>query len=86
MNDYSPEFKISLIYPPIELCTGMILLTFARQRLTSTSDNAAMIGWASMYKFLAGDYDDYSVELRSKWSIETLPDGPSRLLDQCLLD
>ena len=33
-----------------------------------------MIGWASMYRFLAADYDDYSVELRSKWSMETLPD------------
>ena len=36
-----------------------------------------MIGWASMHRFLAGDYDDYSVELRSKWSIETRPDGPT---------
>ena len=43
-------------------------------RLTSISDNAAMIGWASIYRFLAADYDDYSVELRSKWSMETLPD------------
>lgn len=41
-----------------------------------------MIGWASMHRFLAGDYDDYSVELRSKWSIETLPDGSTHLLDQ----
>ena len=51
-------------------------------RLTFASDNAAMIGWASMHRFLAGDYDDYSVELRSKWSIETLPDGSTHLLDQ----
>lgn len=41
----------------------------------SVSDNAVMIGWTSMYRFLAGDYDDYSVELLSKWSIETLSDG-----------
>lgn len=41
---------------------------------TSVLDNAAMIGWASMHRFLAEDYDDYSVELRSKWSIETLAD------------
>ncbi|KAF8550480.1 peptidase M22 glycoprotease [Imleria badia] len=66
LGEYSPECRISLIYPPIELCT----------------DNAAMIGWASMHRFLAGDYDDYSVELRSKWSIETLPDGSSHLLHQ----
>ncbi|KAF9237735.1 glycoprotease family-domain-containing protein [Melanogaster broomeanus] len=58
LDIHSLEQKISLISPPPELCT----------------DNAAMVGWASMYRFLAGDYDDYSVELRSKWSIETLPD------------
>ncbi|KAF8138801.1 Gcp-like domain-containing protein [Boletus edulis] len=66
LNDYSPDCRISLIYPPIELCT----------------DNAAMIGWASMHRFLTGDYDDYSVELRSKWSIETISGGPGHLLDQ----
>ena len=31
-----------------------------------------MIAWASMYRFVAGDYDDYAIELRSKWSIEEL--------------
>ncbi|KAG6369494.1 glycoprotease family-domain-containing protein [Boletus reticuloceps] len=66
LNDYSPDCRISLIYPPIELCT----------------DNAAMIGWASMHRFLTGDYDDYSVELRSKWSIETISGDPGHLLDQ----
>ncbi|KAF9222806.1 peptidase M22, glycoprotease [Gyrodon lividus] len=58
LGKHSPEQKISLVFPPPELCT----------------DNAVMVGWASIYRFLAGDYDDYSVELRSKWSIETLPD------------
>ena len=47
-----------------------------------TLDNAAMVGWASMYRFLAGDYDDYAVELRAKWSIETLPDRPSHAQEQ----
>jgi N6-L-threonylcarbamoyladenine synthase len=36
------------------------------------SDNAAMIGWASMHRFLSNDHDDYSIELRAKWSIEEL--------------
>ncbi|KAN0097174.1 Glycoprotease family domain containing protein [Tylopilus felleus] len=66
LDDYSPERRVSLIYPPVELCT----------------DNAAMVGWASMYRFLAGDYDDYAVELRAKWSIETLPDRPSHAQEQ----
>ncbi|TFK44575.1 Gcp-like domain-containing protein [Crucibulum laeve] len=47
---------ISLVFPPPYLCT----------------DNAVMIGWASMHRFLAGDYDDYGVELQPKWSIEDL--------------
>ncbi|KAH8107829.1 glycoprotease family-domain-containing protein [Cristinia sonorae] len=47
---------IRLVFPPPSLCT----------------DNAVMIAWASMHRFLAGDYDDYSVTLRSKWKIEDL--------------
>ncbi|KAK2467799.1 hypothetical protein APHAL10511_000094 [Amanita phalloides] len=48
--------NVTFIYPPPELCT----------------DNAAMIGWASMTRFLVGDHDDYTVDLRPKWSIEEL--------------
>ncbi|KAF7979887.1 hypothetical protein HWV62_40675 [Athelia sp. TMB] len=40
-----------------------------RQR---SANNAAMIAWASMNRFLAGDYDDYAIDLRAKWSIEDL--------------
>ncbi|KDQ57719.1 hypothetical protein JAAARDRAFT_130097 [Jaapia argillacea MUCL 33604] len=47
---------IELLFPPPALCT----------------DNAVMIAWASMDRFLAGDHDDYSIELRSKWPIEEL--------------
>lgn len=47
---------IRLSCPPPALCT----------------DNAAMIGWASMHRFLASDHDDYSVELRPKWDIQEL--------------
>jgi N6-L-threonylcarbamoyladenine synthase len=36
------------------------------------SDNAAMIAWAAMHRFLSNDHDDYSVELRAKWPIEEL--------------
>ncbi|KIJ59632.1 hypothetical protein HYDPIDRAFT_100379 [Hydnomerulius pinastri MD-312] len=57
LEKHSPEREISLTFPPIELCT----------------DNAVMVGWASMYRFLAENYDDYTVELRPKWSIGTLP-------------
>ena len=40
--------------------------------LTSSSDNAVMIAWASMHRFLKGDHDDYSVELLREWNIEDL--------------
>lgn len=36
------------------------------------SDNAAMIGWASMYRFLEGDHDDFGIGLRSKWPLDEL--------------
>jgi N6-L-threonylcarbamoyladenine synthase len=50
------ENSISLIFPPPELCT----------------DNAAMIGWASMHRFIAGSTDDYGILIRPKWSIQDL--------------
>ncbi|TFL01545.1 glycoprotease [Pterulicium gracile] len=50
------ENPIRLSCPPPALCT----------------DNAAMIGWASMHRFLASDHDDYSIELRPKWDIQEL--------------
>lgn len=36
------------------------------------SDNAAMIAWASMERFLSGDTDPYDIDLRPKWSLEDL--------------
>ncbi|RDB25348.1 putative tRNA N6-adenosine threonylcarbamoyltransferase, mitochondrial [Hypsizygus marmoreus] len=47
---------ISLSFPPPSLCT----------------DNAVMIAWASMHRFLARDHDEYTIGLRPKWSIEEL--------------
>ncbi|KAI0364988.1 glycoprotease [Pilatotrama ljubarskyi] len=52
----SPDERISLVFPPPSLCT----------------DNAVMIAWASMYRFLAGDVDKYSIESRPTWSLEQL--------------
>ncbi|GBE81360.1 glycoprotease [Sparassis latifolia] len=52
----SSDVPISLMFPPPSLCT----------------DNAVMIAWASMDRFLAGDTDAYSVALRVKWPIEEL--------------
>ncbi|KAG6813678.1 hypothetical protein H0H92_008526 [Tricholoma furcatifolium] len=47
---------IKLSFPPPELCT----------------DNAVMIAWASMHRFLAGDHDPYAIDHVSKWDIDTL--------------
>ncbi|KAF6760031.1 glycoprotease [Ephemerocybe angulata] len=56
LKEYSPERDIGLVFPPPKYCT----------------DNAVMIAWASMPRFLAGDSDDYGVGLQPKWSIEDL--------------
>ncbi|KAI0708167.1 peptidase M22 glycoprotease [Cerioporus squamosus] len=52
----SPDERVELGFPPPHLCT----------------DNAAMIAWAAMDRFLAGDTDQYSIESRPKWSLEEL--------------
>ncbi|KAJ3539265.1 hypothetical protein NMY22_g4815 [Coprinellus aureogranulatus] len=56
VTDFDANRRIGLVFPPPKYCT----------------DNAVMIAWASMHRFLAGDYDSYGLDLRAKWSIEDL--------------
>ncbi|KAI0040638.1 glycoprotease [Auriscalpium vulgare] len=56
VGDASLGSPIALVFPPPALCT----------------DNAVMIAWASMHRFLAGDVDEYSILVRPKWNIEEL--------------
>ncbi|KAJ7209560.1 Gcp-like domain-containing protein [Mycena pura] len=51
---------VDLVFPDPLLCT----------------DNAVMIAWASMHRFLARDYDDYSIETLPTWSLEDLKNPP----------
>jgi N6-L-threonylcarbamoyladenine synthase len=37
-------------------------------------DNAAMIAWAAMPRFLAGDFDPPALEIKQKWDLESLED------------
>ncbi|RXW23349.1 hypothetical protein EST38_g2490 [Candolleomyces aberdarensis] len=59
--EFDPQRSIGLVFPPPKYCT----------------DNAVMIAWASMPRFLAKDYDDYGINLKAKWSIEELADPDS---------
>ncbi|OCH90240.1 glycoprotease [Obba rivulosa] len=54
LDSASTDDRISLVCPPPKFCT----------------DNAAMIAWASMDRFLSGDTDEYSVEHKSRWSLD----------------
>ncbi|KIM45154.1 hypothetical protein M413DRAFT_66070 [Hebeloma cylindrosporum] len=54
--DFDSNTSLSLTFPPPSLCT----------------DNAVMIGWTSIYRFLAQDTDNYDIGLRPKWCIEDL--------------
>ncbi|KAF8507462.1 glycoprotease family-domain-containing protein [Hysterangium stoloniferum] len=48
--------EVTFIFPPVFLCT----------------DNAAMIGWASMDRFLRNDHDTYDMDILPSWNIEDL--------------
>ncbi|KAJ6593703.1 glycoprotease family-domain-containing protein [Mycena capillaripes] len=52
---------IQLVFPDPALCT----------------DNAVMIAWASMHRFLAGDHDDYAIDPLPSWSLNDLQNPPS---------
>ncbi|KAF7362052.1 tRNA N6-adenosine threonylcarbamoyltransferase, mitochondrial [Mycena venus] len=51
---------VEFIFPEPALCT----------------DNAAMIAWASMHRFLAGDHDDYAIDPLPAWSLDELKNPP----------
>ncbi|KAJ7782860.1 glycoprotease family-domain-containing protein [Mycena metata] len=42
-------------------------------------DNAAMIAWASMHRFEAGDHDDYSIDPLPSWSLDALTNPPPNI-------
>ncbi|KAJ3747362.1 Gcp-like domain-containing protein [Lentinula detonsa] len=56
LKAFPTSSSVEAVFPPVQLCT----------------DNAAMVGWASMPRFLAGNHDEYTINPRSKWSIEDL--------------
>ncbi|TFY61574.1 hypothetical protein EVJ58_g4428 [Rhodofomes roseus] len=62
LEEQDEYYPIELIYPPVEMCT----------------DNAAMIAWASIDRFLTGDTDPYSTDLVPQWSVEDFFFYPER--------
>jgi len=73
LKSFDPERHIQTVFPPPKYCTGTTNFPQIDGESDATVlDNAVMIAWASMSRFLAQDYDDYGIELRAKWSIEDL--------------
>ncbi|VDC03612.1 unnamed protein product [Peniophora sp. CBMAI 1063] len=60
---------VILAFPPPALCT----------------DNAVMIAYASLYRFLVGDTDEYNVAIRKDWSLEDLEE-PNAWTESGLVD
>ncbi|KAK7057393.1 mitochondrial tRNA N6-adenosine threonylcarbamoyltransferase [Favolaschia claudopus] len=56
----SARDPVEFIFPDPALCT----------------DNAAMIAWASMHRFLAGSHDDFSINPLPVWSLADLNNPP----------
>ena len=75
----SPDDRVSLVFPPPSLCTGEQMSPIPRYlRAEQIADNAAMIAWAAMDRFLAGDTDPYSIESKPQWSLEELEGEAAR--------
>ncbi|CAE6409662.1 unnamed protein product [Rhizoctonia solani] len=56
VEDMETELKPTLVFPPPHLCT----------------DNAVMIAWTSLERFMAQDHDKLDIRVRPVWSIEDL--------------
>jgi N6-L-threonylcarbamoyladenine synthase len=64
---------ITLSFPPPSLCTGTHMVKYLQTSAKAyAEDNAAMIAWASMHRFLDGNFDSFDIGPRSKWSLEEL--------------
>ena len=55
LETVSAEFDAQFVAPPLALCT----------------DNAAMIAWAGIERFRAGNRDDMSLSARPRWPLDT---------------
>ena len=66
----SPCIFLRLLSVQVNLLTFAVLSRFNTDKLCE--DNAVMIAWASMHRFLGRDYDDYTIDLRSNWDIDEL--------------
>ncbi|KAF7315335.1 Dye-decolorizing peroxidase [Mycena indigotica] len=60
LKDQLAPWSVALDFPDPSLCT----------------DNAVMIGWAAMHRFMAGDHDEYSIGTLPVWSLEDLRNPP----------
>ncbi|KAJ7755697.1 glycoprotease family-domain-containing protein [Mycena maculata] len=57
--------EMKLVFPDPSFCT----------------DNAAMIAWASMHRFLAQDHDQFTIAPLPKWSIEAIRNPPTSTMN-----
>jgi N6-L-threonylcarbamoyladenine synthase len=74
------EQEITLNFPPPSLCTGTHMAKYPQMSAeVSAEDNAVMIAWASMHRFLDGDFDSFDIGPRSKWSLEELEHTEGRM-------
>jgi tRNA A37 threonylcarbamoyltransferase TsaD len=64
---------IAVQYPPISLCTGECSQSKSCLSIDwRVIDNAAMIAWASMDRFVRGDVDPYDINVKPKWDLGEL--------------
>ena len=59
LSELATEMGYRWVAPPLALCT----------------DNAAMIGWAAMERYLLGQRDDLTIPTRPRWPLDPAANG-----------
>jgi N6-L-threonylcarbamoyladenine synthase len=73
IDSVNPTNPLNLVFPPQHLCTGAHDRSFLHAVTFNTfflPDNAVMIAWAAMHRYVRNDFEPYDVGIKVRWDLE----------------